>query len=160
EAESRLEAATQAGDTAALMQIADVYPNSKAAPEAMMQRARLLAKREQFGPGASSFRQLLRLEAPSNADATKAIYIELIDCLNKAGNGNAAHAWAARAARRFPGLPLDSPQLEPPLMTLCPPASLAGCIASISERWKIEFGEIPMVLTPRFENLSATTWDT
>ncbi|MBI5763515.1 MAG: PQQ-binding-like beta-propeller repeat protein [Planctomycetes bacterium] len=98
-AQDRLTVARSARDAAALLEVADSFPNSKAAPIALADHARAMIARGDHDSAIRSFRRALS-GAPSreNPDLIR----EFADCLAKNGKWASASQWLARGRRDFP----------------------------------------------------------
>jgi len=98
-AEERLRLARRTGDAAALLRIAEVYPNSSASVEALAEHGRWMVRDRRYREAETSYRRAIRhRDGPSRPDLIR----ELADCLILAERLREAREWLERGAREYP----------------------------------------------------------
>ncbi len=164
DAEQRLTAAGEARDVAALLRIADSFPNAAAAPRALLRRADLLDAQGQHDDAAAALRRALT--CGTTVDRPR-VMLQLARALKNAGRPDEAAEWIARVEREAPtqqfdydGRKMSSAEVRAALLgdwherPLRP--SLGGPLKRAYSR---ELGEVPLILTPRFADLPETDFD-
>lgn len=98
-ARDQLARAAKSPDAADLLEVADAFPNSRSATEALRRFARASARQGDWTEAADALRRSVR-----HADIAErpALYAELCDALREAGQTRSAAQWLARGARQFP----------------------------------------------------------
>lgn len=164
-AQDRLTVARSAGDAAALLEVADAFPNSNAAPTALADHARAMIVRGERDSAIRSFRRALSGAASrENPELIR----EFADCLAKGGQWASASQWLARGRRDFPshrftheGKRIDFDAYRRLLIgdrdTTDP-----GCATAawpVKEAYKRLYPERISILDPTHSQLPQTKWD-
>jgi len=139
EARLRFRAAAEGEDEAGLRRVAETYPNSGAAPEALHACARLLARRGVWRAAAAACKEALAFGERCDGVAVMG---DLIEALSRGGRAAEAAEWMDRSRRRFG--------------KAGPPDEGTPAAGGYRRAWRRDFAEAPLVLSPRFPGLPQT----
>jgi outer membrane protein assembly factor BamB/tetratricopeptide (TPR) repeat protein len=165
-AQDRLRIAQGAPDGAALLAVADAFPNSRAAQKALHAHARMSARQHEYDAASRSYRRSL---AGADSKGRPEMLAEYAAVLCQAGQFDQAAEWLDRGARWFPGHRLDQEgrsigfeQYRERLLgrrIFRDPACAAGRWP-VHEGFKRLYPDRITILDPVFCQLPATRWDT
>jgi len=153
-AAEQLRIAVTSGDLKALSAVADRYPNSLAAPEALIRGASLHTSRNHPDDAARMLRRALGFR--DQVDAPHVMQL-LAEALTAADRKAAAAGWLDRAAREFPdyrmsrdGRTVSFGELRDLLLETEWLAAAARCRLAfpLQRQWSREFADAPAVLEP------------
>ncbi len=165
-ARSVLRAAREDGDASVLQRVADEYPNSLAAGEALLAWARLLREDDQHRLATRVLRRALASHARSIDAPT--VMCEIAHSYAQTGETVAALGWLARAARAFPaatitvrGQRLTARQYRQQLIARHGKAGPLRPRIDVPFRkgYELQFPDRAHVLEPRFAASAETRWD-
>lgn len=163
---SQIDSGEPSAKPADLLEIADAFPNSPAAHQALVAHAALMARRKDWPASTRSYRRALA--DPNHFDRPELIR-NYADTLVAAGRDADAAAWLDRGARDFPAYRISLP--AGPLSFSKYRRRLFGDRAFDDPAHAVSLGRIDdsyrrinpdrvAVLEPVFPNLPETRWDT
>ncbi len=162
---SQIDSGEAIGKAADLLEVADAFPNSPAAHQALVTHAALMARLKNWTASIRSYRRALA--DPNHPDRPDLIR-QYADTLVAAGREADAAAWLDRGARDFPAYrislpagPLSFSRYRRQLFgdcTFCNPAH-AVSLGRMDDSYRRINPDRVAVLEPVFPNLPETRWD-
>lgn len=152
-------------DLSAIQRVIDGYPNSLSARQALLAKAELLEKRDDYRQAVRAYLQLLQ-RSPKRRDAPDVIR-RIAQAYLRSNRPAAASRWMARGARMFPAYRFDhdgqSIGFEQYGVLTAKDAAIVQRLPRfslpLSKRWSRKFPGWVTVLAPDRPDLLTTRWD-